>query len=84
MREREEVAEAIGKYILVVEWLPQLSLDLLGGGSGGKVSKFFLFIQVVMEWNLKPIFSLTVVNCIFHSSYNTVMFSYLYSISSSC
>lgn len=43
MREGEEVTEAIRKYIRAVEWLPQLSLDLLGGGSGGKVSKYFSF-----------------------------------------
>lgn len=68
-------------------WLsgfPSLVLTSLEVEAEGRFPSIFLFIQVVMEWNLKPIFSLTVVNCIFHSSYNTVMFSYLYSISSSC
>ena len=43
VREGEEVIEAIRKYILTAGRLPQLSIDLLGGGSGGKAPKYFAF-----------------------------------------
>lgn len=43
VREGKEVIEAIRKYILTFGWLPQLSIDLVGGGSGREAPKYFSF-----------------------------------------
>lgn len=46
VREGEDVTEAMRKYTLSVWWLPQLSTDLLRGGSGGKALKYFSFYTI--------------------------------------